>query len=167
MKRDMKREWLRHGASAVVCAGLMVVMSLGVVAQERTGRFQRTVDFDTPKTVNLDTMVGPVKITTVEFSDLGRGYSGGGFAARMRAGSDSEASTALRAKFLIDNPRAEEWELTITLELLDRDGKIIDKLTKKNDYENETATWNIEHPLLEYVMPMVSEVRITIEGRVQ
>lgn len=151
----------------IACTAFLALASTPATAQERTGRFQRTVDFAAPKTITLNATVGPVKISTVELTDLGRGYSGGGFAARMRAGSDSEASTALRTQLMIDNPSNDEWRLTLTLELLDKDGKVIDKLTKRNDYEDETAAWTIEHSLLEYVMPLVKQVRITIEGRLE
>jgi hypothetical protein len=146
-------------------AGLVALLLMPVIAQERTARFQRTVDFSTPKTIKLDATVGPVKITTLELEDLGRGYKGSGFGARVRGGSESEASTTVRARFTIDNPTREEWELTLSLEFLDKNGKIIEKLTRKNDYDDETATWDIEHPLLEYVTPLTSQLRITIAGR--
>lgn len=155
-----------RGRGLMICAALLALSALGATAQERTARFQRTVDFAAPKTVTLDAAVGAVKVATIEFTDLGRGYAGGGFASRMRAGSASEVSTALRAKLTVDNPTRDEWELTLTLEFLDKDGKVIEKLTKKNDYDNETATWNIEQPLLEYVLPLIAEVRITIQGRI-
>lgn len=155
----------RARGSVLLCVALLSAISSSGLAQERTGRFQRTIDFATPKTVKLDATVGPVKVSTVEFADLGRGYNGGGFAARMRQSSDSEVTTVLRTRFTIDNPSSDEWQLTLTLELLDKDGKVVDKLTKKNDYDDETATWNIEHPLLEYVMPLIAKVRITIQGR--
>lgn len=150
---------------AIGCALLVLLSSISTTAQDRTARFQRTVEFSTPKTVQLDAALGPVKITTVEFADLGRGYTGSGFSAKVRGGSNSEASTTVRSRFTIDNPSNEEWELTLALEFLDKNGKIVDKLTRKNDYDDETATWNIEHPLLEYVLPLVSQVRITVQGR--
>ncbi len=147
------------------CTALVAMIVVSAAAQERTARFQRTVQFSTPKTVTLEATVGPVKITTLEFADLGRGYAGGGIGARVRGGNDSEASTTVRSRFTIDNPSSEEWELTLSLEFLDKSGQVVDKLTRKSDYDNETATWNIEHPLLEYVTPLISQVRITIQGR--
>jgi len=158
--------FLTRTRTCLFAAAMLALLSTAITAQERTARFQRTVDFAAPKTVSLNAALGPVKVSTIEFTDLGRGYSAGGFASRMRASSASEVSTALRAALTVDNPTRDEWELTLTLEFLDKDGKIVDKLTKKNDYDNETATWNIEHPLLEYVMPLIAEVRITIQGRI-
>jgi hypothetical protein len=156
----------RPRALLFVCAAFLASTVIGGIAQERTGRFQRTIDFATPKTVKLDGVVGPVKISTIELADLGRGHASSGIAGRMRPGSDSEASTTLRAQFIVDNPSSDEWQLTLTLELLDKNGKVIDKLTKKKDYDDETATWSIEHPLLEYVMPLIAQMRITVQGRV-
>ncbi len=59
----------------MVCAPLVALASTTMVAQERTARFQRTVDFAAPKTVTLNAAVGAVKIATIEFTDLGRGYA--------------------------------------------------------------------------------------------
>jgi hypothetical protein len=157
---------MRHTYLAHALWLLLLFAAMPAEAQERTARFQRSVEFSAPKTVKLDATVGPVKITTLEFADLGRGYTGSGIGARVRGGNDSEASTTVRSRFTVDNPSNEEWRLTLSLEFLDKNGKVVDKLTRQNDYDDETATWNIEHPLLEYVMPLISQVRITIQGRV-
>ena len=77
----------------------------------------------------------------------------------------SELSTTLRFAFEVNNPTREEWQVEFTIELMDKSGKVIDRLTKKEDYDNEQKVLNVEHPLLEYVMPMVSDVRITLQGR--
>lgn len=148
-------------------AVVLAVAAVSLSAQSRTARFTQTIPFALPKTTNLDAVVGPVKITTLDLTDLGRGYSAGNIAARMRGnGSASEVSTTVRSVLAVDNPTGDEWELTLTLEFLDKNGKVVDKLTKKNEYDDETAKWTIEHPLLEYVVPLITQVRITVDGRI-
>lgn len=148
-------------------AAVLAVVVVTVSGQERTGRFTQTVPFTLPKTVSLNAVVGPVKITTLDLTDLGRGYSAGNIAARMRGNSSaSEVSTTVRSVLAVDNPTRDEWELTLTFEFLDKNGKVVDKLTKKNEYDDETAKWTIEHPLLEYVVPLITQIRVTIDGRI-
>jgi len=65
----------------------------------------------------------------------------------------------------VSNPTKEEWDVTFTVELMDKAGKVIDRTAKKENYEDESAVLTIEHPLLEYVLPMITEVRVTLQGK--
>ena len=51
----------------------------------------------------LNGAVGPVKVTTVKITNLGRGYGRGGFGPKMS--SPSELSTMIRLAFDVNNPR--------------------------------------------------------------
>ena len=44
-------------------------------------------------------------------------------------------------------------------------GKVVDRVSKKENYENESGVLTIEHPLLEYVLPMISTMRVSVVGR--
>jgi hypothetical protein len=118
----------------------------------------------TDKGVPLEATVGPVKVTGLKIADLGRGYSRGGISLRS-ASPPSELSTTLRFTFDVDNPADEEWDVTFTVELVDKAGKVIDRASKKENYEDEAKALNIEHSIIEYALPLVSEVRITLQGR--
>jgi hypothetical protein len=136
------------------------------VAQESSLRAERTVDYKTSKAVDLTAKVGPVKITSVEFSKLGRGYGHGGIAGKMRGGGTlSEVSTTLRAHFLAENPSPDEWEVTFTLEYLDKAGKVIERVTKKSSWEGEAKPYDFDHEILEYVLPLIAQVHVKLEGR--
>jgi hypothetical protein len=126
---------------------------------------ERTIDYRTGKVVDLKAQVGQVRIQSVELTDLGHGYGQGGIAARMRGGSESEASTTLRAHFLAENPTSEDWQVTFTVEYLDKNGKVIDRATKKSKWDGEAKPFDFDHPLLEYVIPLISQVRIKLEGK--
>ena len=109
----------------------------------------------------IDATVGPVHVTNLKITDLGRGYGRGSF---LKLPPPSELSTTLRLAFDIDNPKNTDWAISVTVEFLDRAGKVIDRATKKKNYESETAVLTIEHPLLEYVLP-ITDVRVILGGR--
>jgi hypothetical protein len=146
----------------LLAAVVALVWSLPLLAQGE--KFEVKQPFALEKPVLLDGMVGPVKVTTMKITDLGRGYKPGGVSLRNIV-TPSELSTTLRFSLDVNNPTKEEWLVTFTIELLDKSGKVIDRVTKKENYDNETQRLNIEHPLLEYVLPMVSDVKVTLQGK--
>lgn len=149
-----------------LCICVVTVASLLAHAQESNLRAERTVEYRTGKAAELNARVGPIIIESVEFTDLGRGFGQGGIAGRIRGGgSGSEASTTIRSHFLAQNPLADEWEVTFTLEFLDRSGTLIDRVTKRASWEGEAKPYDLDHPMLEYVVPSIAQVRIKLEGR--
>ena len=42
---------------------------------------------------------------------------------------------------------------------------MIDRATKKENWEEQAEIWNFDHPILEYVLPMVADVKISMSGR--
>lgn len=154
----------------LVAIAIVLAATLGGVAagaQESSLRFERTVDYRTGRAHELKARIGPIRVESVEFRDLGRGSAAGGIAAKFRGsgGSASEASTTIRGHFLAENPTDEEWEIAFTLEFLDRDGKLIDRVTKRATWEGEAKPYDFDHQLLEYVVGDIAQVRIKLEGR--
>ena len=145
------------------------VLAIGgwhVAAQESSLRAERTFDYRTNRVFDVKATVGPVRIASVEFTDLGKGYGQGGIGGRLRApGNTSEASTTLRAHFLAENPSADEWEVAFTLEFLDKSGAIIERVTKRSTWEGEAKPYDFDTQILTYVVPMITRVRIKMEGR--
>jgi hypothetical protein len=127
---------------------------------------ERTVEYKTAKTIELKAQVGPVKVHSVEFQNLGRGYGQGGFSSKMRGGgTGSEVTTTIRSHFLVENPDSDEWEVTFVIEYLDKNGKVIDRVTKKSSWEGEAKPFDFDHQLLEYVLPAIDQVKIKLEAR--
>ncbi len=142
------------------------LLSLQTRAQETHQlHAERTVDFQTRKVFDLKAQVGPVRISSVEITDMGRGFGQGGIASRMRPGSDSEASTTIRAHFLAENPTSEDWQVSFIVEFLDKNGKVIDRATKKQKWDGEAKPYDFDHQILEYVVPLIAQVRIKLEGK--
>ena len=139
----------------VMILGLFLWMGLAGLAwpQEGSLRFEKTVSWTTAKLLDLNATVGPVRIGKVEFSNQGKG--GGSIASRFRGGA-SDTQT-----------KEDEWVVTFTLEFLDRNGKLIDRATGKQGFEGEARTVNVDHSILEYVVPMIDKVRIKMEAKLE
>jgi hypothetical protein len=159
------RTWRRRLTAVSAALVLTGAIAAAGAAQESSLRAERTVDYRTTKAFTLDAKVGPVRIQSAEFSDLGKNYGRGGIGGKMRGGTDSEASTTLRTHFLAENPSGDEWEVTFVIEYLDKAGKVIDRVTKKSSWEGEAKPYDLDHSMLEYVVPMIAQVRIKMEGR--
>jgi hypothetical protein len=143
----------------------VLVLSLAVTgaAAAQTNRIEKTIDYRLDQSTKLDAKVGPVMIDNVKITNMGRGFGRGGFGPKGL--QPSEGSTTLRLAFDMNNPD-EDWELTFTLEFLDKAGKVVDRVTKKKGLKEEAQIWNFDHPILEYVLPFVTEVKISVSGRV-
>ena len=133
----------------------------GASWQDTSLRAERTVSYVTGKSIALNAKVGPVGVQSVEFSDRGRVTTG---LPGMRT-TPSETSTVLRGHFVVENPSADEWEVTFTIEFRDKSGKVIDRAAKKSTWEGEAKPYDFDHPILAYAVPLIAEVRISLEGR--
>ena len=157
----------RASLSSSLALLLAIVTTSAVAAavarhQDTSLRAERTVSYATGKAIALNAKVGPVNIQSVEFSDRGRVTTSG--LPGMRT-TPSETSTLLRAHFVVENPSADEWEVTFTVEFRDKNGKVIDRAVKKSSWEGQAKPYDFDHPILAYVVPLIAEVRIALEGR--
>jgi hypothetical protein len=143
----------------------LIGVALAAVASAQEGglRFEKTVAWQTGRLIDLNALVGPVRIGKVEFSNEGKG--GGSIATKIRGGGMSDTQTVLRATFDGENPKEDEWVVTFTLEFLDAKGQLIDRGTGKESFEGEAKNARVEHPILSYVVPMIAKVRIKLEAR--
>lgn len=161
---------MRHAAAplpllaAAIAASVAMMGVTAAAAAEGSLRFEKTVAFQTDKLVALDAQVGPVRVSQVQFSTGGGGVKES-IIARVRGGGDSETSTTLRASFDSENPTADEWEVTYTLEFLDRAGELIDRVSKSESFEGEGAVYKLEHSILAYVVPFIAKVKIRLEAQ--
>ena len=139
----------------------LALLALPLAAQEKG---DQSLPFEFDKAHALTTVAGPVKVKTVTMTNLGKGYARTVLGVRTPAPA-SELSTTVRLVFDVENPVREDWEVTFTVEFMDKAGKVVERTSKKENYDNETARMTIEQPLLEYVMPLISNVRVTLMGR--
>jgi hypothetical protein len=143
----------------LVALALLVVPAM---APAQTNRAEKTIPYRLDQSNKLDVKVGPVMIDNVKLTNMGRGFGRGGFGPKGM--QPSEGSTTLRLAFDVNNP-GEDWEITFVVEFLDKSGKVIDRVTKKENWEEQAEIWNFDHPILEYVLPQVADIKISMSGR--
>ncbi len=156
---------MRQNVSSA-CAVLAVLLCAGAVAaQERSLRFEKTVDWQLGKPIALNATVGPVRVASVEFrkGEAGGGGPGGAILGRLRGASETEATVT--AAFDTENPSADEWVVTYTLDFLDAKGKLIDRASGKEQFEGEADVYRLDHAILEYVLPFVDRVKVRLEAK--
>jgi hypothetical protein len=159
---DRLRGWRGFAIAALSCIALGA--SAPRPGQDASLSAERTVSYVTGTTIPLSAKVGPVNVQSVEFTDRGR-LSSRGLGGIVRSASVSETSTTIRGHFLVENPSSDEWGVTVTLEFLDKSGKLIDKATKRSTWEGEAKPFDFDHVILQYVVPSIAQVRIKLEGR--
>src|SRR5688572_10291261 len=147
-------------AWAIVAA--LALLSMPLAAQDN--RSDQSVPLEFGKAHALTTVAGPVKIKSLTMTNLGKGYARTVLGVRTTS-APSELTTTARLVFDVENPVEEDWEVTFTVEFMDKAGKVVDRTSKKENYEEETAKMTIEQPLLEYVIPLITDVRVSVIGR--
>ena len=66
---------------------------------------------------------------------------------------------------MAENPTVDDWVVRFTLEFLDKSGAVIEKVSKSEGWEGRAKPYNLEHPILSYVVPLIAKVRIGFEAR--
>jgi hypothetical protein len=160
---------MRNIATAVALLAIATLVSTAPAsAQERSLRFEKTVDWQLGKLIELNATVGPVRVGKVEFAQPEGGSVKDSIVGRIRgggSGGSSETQATVRASFDSENPEEDEWVVTYTLDLLDSKGKLIDRIVKSEGLEGEAKVVQIDHSTLKYVLPFIDKVKIRLEAR--
>jgi hypothetical protein len=139
------------------CAGI-------VTAEEGRLRVKKTVEFKLDSETKLNIRVGPMFIDSVAFENRGSGTTRSKVFGVLRRSGSAETAVTLRCALEVENPKEDEWELTATIEFLDSKGELIDRVRSSREFEGEADTWTIDHDILGYVIPLISEVRIEFQA---
>jgi hypothetical protein len=152
---------------AIALIAVASVSGIQAQSQERSLRFEKTVDYRLGKLIELNATVGPVRVAKVEFSQPEGGSVKDSIVGRIRGGGggSSETHATFRAGFDSENPEEDEWVVTYTLDLLDSKGKLIDRIVQSEGLEGEAKVVNVDHTTLKYVLPFVDKVKIRLEAK--
>ena len=145
-------------------AALILLSTSTVGAQNASLTAEHTSPFALGKTQTLNVKVGPVTIQTITIQDRGRITAGSSLPGLGRTPA-SEASSTLHVRLTAENPSVDEWAVTFVVEFLDKSGKVIDRVTKRSTWEGEAKPYEFEHPLLQYAIPLIADVRIRFEAK--
>ena len=152
---------------AMTVALLAALAVTAASAQEsRSLRFEKTVDYQLGKLIDLNATVGPVRVSKVELSQPEGGSVKDSILGRVRGGGGGSAEThaTIRAGFDSENPEEDEWVVTYTLDFLDSKGKLIDRVVKSQGLEGEARVVEVDCSTLKYVLPFVDKVKIRLEA---
>ena len=150
----------------VASAIAVLATTAAAVAQDGGLRFEKTVPYRLGESLSLGARVGPVRVDSVVLSTGSGGGMRDSIMSRVRpGGGDSDVSTTIKAGFDTQNPTDEEWQVTYTVEFLDKNGKVIDRASKKGSVEGEAKIITVDHSTLTYVVPAISRVRIKLEAK--
>lgn len=137
---------------------LAVFASAAVAAEEtRSLRFEKELSFKLDEATELKAQVGGVKVSKVAFTTTDKASIMDKLSKR-----DSELSTTLRASFDVENPGEDDWEITFSLEALDKKGKPIDRWSQKKSFGTEAKTFDVDHRIQKALLPLIDSVKIKL-----
>jgi len=151
----------RRSAGTLVVLGCALLLALPAAAQSL--RFEKTVNYNLDRLIELETTVGAVKVHSVQFSQ--EAPSGAGKLFGKLRGADPEIDGNIGMAFDCENPEAKEWQVTFTLDFLDSKGKLIDRASTKEALEGQAKIATASHTTLKYVLPQIDKVKIRIEAK--
>jgi hypothetical protein len=142
----------------------LALVLLPLLAAESSLRFEATIPFTEGKRAPLDAKVGPVRLTSATFLSSKPGSGDKTLVNRIRGGA-TETQSLVRLSIEAENPESAEWEVTVTVDLLDAEGKLIDRFSKTASLEGEAKTFAVDHPVLTYVLPSIAKAALRVEAR--
>lgn len=158
---------MRKTLAMTVALLACLAVTVASAQESRSLRFERTVDYQVGKLIDLNTTVGPVRISKLELSQPEGGSVKDSIVGRIRGGGGGSAEThaTIRASFDSENPEEDEWVVTYTLDFLDSKGRLIDRAVESQGLEGEAKIVEVDHSTLKYVLPFIDKVKIRLEAR--
>jgi hypothetical protein len=149
-----------------ITLSILGLMTAGLIASVVTAqnmgrlRFNKTFSFVTDDPIEVNAQVGPVTISSIEFKEVGLSTKRRLFKKKQ----DESIQTGILAAIQGENPTKDEWDVTFTIDLLDKNGKLIDRMRDTEEFEGEAKVHEFQHTTLAYVMSLIDKVEITIEA---
>ena len=119
--------------------------------------YEKTLAFEEGQALSFEGHVGPLKADKVQFS-VGE--------KKGRFGKVDDLKTEMRAVVpVLDCPKgAGEWDYKLIVDLLDENGRRLDKLEGGGSCENEIKTIAATRGILKAIVPMIRGVKIRFEA---
>jgi hypothetical protein len=119
--------------------------------------YEKTLAYEEGQALSFEGHVGPLKADKVQFS-IGE--------KKGRFGKVDDVRTEMRAVVpVLDCPKgAGEWDYKLIVELLDENGRRLEKLEGGGSCENEIKTIAASRGVLKALVPMVRGVKIRFEA---
>lgn len=151
-----------------VTLSILALLTAGLIASLVTAqdmgrlRFNKTFRFATGEPIEVNAQVGPVRISSIEFQEVGLSTKRKLFKKKQ----DESIQTGILAAIQGENPTKDEWDVSFTIDFLDKNGKLIDRMRDTEEWEGEAKVHEFQHTTLAYVLPLIAKVEITLEAAI-
>jgi len=116
--------------------------------------FETTVDFELVKSIAVEDRAGEIEFRTVEFT--ASGAKGGVFGT-----SDADIKTTIAVKLDCATEAEKKAKFDLTIQFLDEEGTLVDRINDSASLKNETKTLEFKHTTLKYAVPLIKTVKIS------
>ncbi len=116
--------------------------------------YETTVDFELVKSIALDGRAGEIEFRGVEF--IASSAKGGVFGT-----SDADIKTNIAVMLDCATEAEKKAKFDLTIQFLDGEGTLVDRITDSANLKNETKTLEFKHTTLKYAVPLIKTVKIT------
>jgi len=116
--------------------------------------FETTVDFALVKSIALDGRAGEIELRGVEFT--ASAAKGGVFGS-----SDADIKTTIGVMLDCSTEAEKKAKVDLTIEFLDGEGVLIDRLNDSASLKNESKTVELKHTTLKFAVPLIKTVKIS------
>jgi len=124
--------------------------------------FVTTIDFSPLNGVDLDGSAGDIDVEKVEFEVAGA--KGGGIKGAFSS-ADADMNAIITTRLSCATKSATKWKISILVEFLDADGKVIDRVGNSVSLKNNEKTFDFKHTTLRWAVDHIAKARITVQAK--
>ena len=123
---------------------------------------ETTIDFSLTGPTALSGVVGEVEIRGIEFVRTGAKPS----AIKGAFGASADALRSdLTLRLSCATSAAKKWKLAVTVDLLDDEGAVIDRVSDSFSTKDEAKIFETKHTTLAWVVPHIAKAKLSISAR--
>ena len=143
------------------CSGgvLALALVLAIPAAAQGLKFEQTVDYAFNQRVALEGKAGEVEIRGIEFVS---GDPKGGLMKSTFGSGDADLKSVIITRLECATAAETKWKADITIEFLDADGELIDRVRDGVALKAEAKILEIKHTTLKYAAGKIASARLTV-----
>jgi hypothetical protein len=124
--------------------------------------FQTTVKFSQLQKTSLEGSAGDIGVEAVEFEVAGA--KGGGISGALSS-ADTEMQAIITVRLTLENSADTKVKFDATVEFLDKDGHIIDRAMKSDNFKKSERTFDFKHTTLRWAVDHITQARVTVQQK--
>ena len=141
---------------------LALTLAVAVSAGAQGLKFEQTVDYAFNQRVALEGKAGEVEIRGIEFVS---GDPKGGLIKGTFSSGDDDLKAIIITRLECATAAATKWKADITVEFLDAEGELIDRVKSGASLKAEAKILEIKHTTLKYAASKVASARLIVAAK--